>query len=104
MQHTIIDKPPTNPSDWVKTPPNDIQSEFVESLAGLLRERTFNVIAEEIPIGWAVEAAKEAPIEDYKVMMQRIPVNFGELGTARGTLYFELRRAAINNNSEAGRV
>ena len=79
-----------NYDEYVKVPPNDIEAEFVTSLVRLLREHTFNIIAEAIPIGWAVKAAAEAPATGYRIMMQRIPVNFGdELGTAHGTFYFE---------------
>ena len=90
MNFTIIKKQPGNINDYVKVPPNNIREEYIRSLVVLLRQRTFNIQTDEIEIEWAETAAQEAPASGFRIMMQQVPVNFGEPGTAFGTFYFEL--------------
>jgi hypothetical protein len=90
MTLKMIDEPPENHLDYVTAKPNDKEEQFVKDLVGLLRQHTFHIRADSILIDWAERAAKEAPADGYKVMMQQIPVNLDcRPSTAFGTFYFE---------------
>jgi hypothetical protein len=89
MNFTLIEKPPENDRDYVVASRNDIEDKFVMNLVRLLRQGTFDIKTDPIPIGWAQRAAEEAPATGYDIMMRQVPVNFGELGTAHGVFYFE---------------
>jgi hypothetical protein len=93
MNYEIIENPPANAADYVMVPPTDNRDEFVRALIQLLKEETFNVSTDVIPVEWgvAVEKAYKA-INSYKMMVARAPDNFGEPGTAKegfGRFYFE---------------
>lgn len=85
----IIEKPPSNVAEYVGAKPNDIREKFVKDLADLLKQDTFNIRTEPILIAWATEAIDKAKPKNYRIMMQRAPVNFGEPGDAFGIFFFE---------------
>jgi hypothetical protein len=89
MSYSIIENPPKNFVDYVKVPGTDCREQFIKSLSGLFKQTPF-IYTESIPIGWAMDAVKFSKDgKHYSTKMQRVPVNFGEPGTAHGIFYFE---------------
>jgi hypothetical protein len=89
MNYSIIEDKPENHADYVKVPGTDCREEFIKSLVGLLRQDTFHIYTDAIPIEWAVMAEKAAKTSHYLMMLLQVPVNFGETGTAYGIFYFQ---------------
>jgi hypothetical protein len=89
MDYAIIENAPKNWQDWVTAKPNDNREEYIRDLVGILKQDNFNVRTDDIPIEWATAALKQAPAGAYRLMMQRVPVNFGETGEAFGRFYFQ---------------
>jgi len=88
MTYLLIQKPPENLNDCVNVPPNEVRDEFVKSVVGLLRQDGFRIKTDGVPLAWLTDTVIEAA-KDYRIMIQRIPVNLGEQGTARAIFYFE---------------
>ena len=93
MSYELISKPPWNIGAYVESPENDIREKYVECLSLLLRQSVFHVKTTVVPIGWVEEAIKRAEPKQYRIMMQRAEVNFGEVGTAHGIFYFEWQKS-----------
>ena len=88
MTYLLIPKPPENLNDYVSVPPNEVRDEFVKSLGGLLRQDVFRIKTDVVPLAWLTDAVIEGA-KDYRIMIQGVPVNLGEQGTAHAIFYFE---------------
>jgi hypothetical protein len=88
MNYKIIEKPPENENEFVTVKPTENRDEFLQSLVALLKQKTFQIRTAAIPIEWAVAADNAANVSGYLMMLLRVPVNMGELGTAHAIFYF----------------
>jgi hypothetical protein len=72
-------------------PPNNNRSEYVTSAIEILNQGKSNITTTKdgIPIDWGLEIQKTATALGYNVRFDKVPVNFGEIGTAFAIFYFE---------------
>jgi hypothetical protein len=91
MNYPIVEQPPENIADYVTAPEKNNDEAYINNLAGLLREANLLIKTDPVEIRLVDEAIKRAKADRYIVTMQRVPVNFGEPGTAFGIFYFELK-------------
>jgi hypothetical protein len=97
MSCEFIEKPPENINDYFVLKYQDNHDDFVSKLITALQENTLNFTTGDIPIGWAMDAINFVKPKNYRIRIQRTPVNFGEIGTAYGIFYFERKPSNPSN-------
>jgi hypothetical protein len=89
MRFTIIEQPPKNASEYTEASHQDEEQAFVTNLRSLLKDHPSPVCVKNVPLGWAAKVEDFAIQSGYRILMMRSVVNYGELGTAYGTFYYE---------------
>ena len=89
MNYSTIQIPPQNIAEYVKVSTTDVQEKFTESLNQLLKQGTAHICTDIVPIEWATKALEKSNVSRYLMMMQQVPVNYGQLGTAHAIFFLE---------------